>query len=142
MIEFKQILEVSPGKRIEVDTYKAWDTFSEQFFLDKDSQSNKVSKRGSPNKGKSLQELRHQRLRNSRVVGYAIAASAVVLLAFLFYYVTGFTTQDVSPELVKQEITTEKGQRTIVRLSDGTRIHLNAESRLSVAADYNRDKNR
>ncbi len=142
MEELTRIWEVPPGKRIEVDTYKAWDAFSEQFFLDKDSKTNRVSTGNAPNAGKDLQRPRQQRLRKPNFVGYAIAAAAVVLLTVIFYHFLGSPPQDVSQELVKQEITTEKGQRTTVRLSDGTRIHLNAESRLSVAADYNRDKNR
>lgn len=140
MEELTRIWEVAPGKRVEVDTYKAWDAFSEQFFSHEDPK--KVNKVGSPSQSKGLQGPRHQRLRTPRVVIYSITAAAVVLLAFIFYHFVGFSTPDVPPELVKQEITTEKGQRTIVRLSDGTRIHLNAESRLSVATDYNASKNR
>lgn len=142
MDELTRIWKVTPGKRIEVDTYKAWDAFSEQFFLDKDSKTHRVSTGNAPNAGKDLQGSRHQKLQKPNFVAYAIAAAAVVLLTFMFYYFTGFSTPNVQPELVKQEITTEKGQRTTVRLSDGTRIHLNAESRLSVAGDYNRNKNR
>ncbi|SHE57855.1 FecR family protein [Fodinibius roseus] len=142
MEELTRIWEVSPGKRIEVDTYKAWDAFSEQYFSYKDSKTSKISKGHALNTGKGHQGPRHRRLRKSKFVAYAIAAAAVILLTVMFYHFVGFSTTDVSPELVKQEITTEKGQRTTIRLSDGTRIHLNAESHLSVAADYNRDKNR
>lgn len=142
MQEFKQILEVPPGKRIEVDTYKAWDIFSENHFSYQDTKINRISNGSSPNKRSGLRGLRHQRLQRTRVAVYTTVTAAVVLLAFLFYYVVGSTTQDVPPELVNQEITTEKGERTTVRLSDGTRIYLNAESRLTVSADYNRDKNR
>src|SRR5699024_7923477 len=95
----------------------------------------------SPNEGKNIQQPKPQRIRRSAVVAYGVAATAVVLLAALLYYVAGFSTPD-APEMVSQKIITEKGQQTTVQLSDGTRIHLNVESRLSVAAGFNSDNKR
>lgn len=141
MEEFRHILEVSPGKRIEVNTYKAWNAFSEQYFPYEASP--KVNQLGARSQNKSaFQGSRYQRTRNPRVLVYGLVAAAVIMLTLLFYYGSGFYTTDVQPKLVNQEITTEKGQRTTIRLSDGTRIHLNAESRLIVDGDFNSAKKR
>ncbi|MDZ7694013.1 MAG: FecR domain-containing protein [Balneolaceae bacterium] len=74
--------------------------------------------------------------KTARVVAFTLAAAAVLLIAFLFYNSNPIPSEQSESELVNQEITTERGQRTTVRLSDGTRIHLNAESKLVVPQDY------
>jgi transmembrane sensor len=58
------------------------------------------------------------------------------LITFLFSNHISLMSGVYEPELSMQEITTNKGQRTSVKLSDGTRVHLNAESKLIVPESY------
>src|SRR5699024_7409159 len=109
MDEVKHISKVSPGKKIEVDTNEAWDAFSKHYFSHEGSIDQENINRQSPNEGKNFQQPKPQRLRRSTVVTYGVAATAVVLLAALLYYVAGFSTPD-APEMVSQKIITEKGQ--------------------------------
>ncbi|MFH5833843.1 FecR family protein [Halalkalibaculum sp. DA3122] len=135
MKEMEQIWRVSPGKNIDVDSGKAWDAFRREHILDRESA---VSDNGVPGTGQvNRHYLRENRAgRRSRVLAYVGTVAAVLLVALLFYNSGPFPPELPQQELVSQEITTEKGQRTMVRLSDGTRIHLNAESKLTVPHDY------
>jgi transmembrane sensor len=68
-------------------------------------------------------------------------AAAVILVVMSFYFVVdriSFSDNTVIDEVVINEIekATEKGQKLNFELPDGTRIKLNAESRLIVSADF------
>ncbi|MDX1639363.1 MAG: FecR domain-containing protein [Balneolaceae bacterium] len=139
MNEYQKIWNVSPGKRIEVDSHEAWDSFSNRYIGTPEQQlhsdpQNKVFQVNSKHVAGSRKKSA------ARLTIYSIAAAAVLVIAFLFYSNNVTPDTSVQPKLVSQEITTDKGQRTTVRLSDGTRIHLNAESKLSVPQDYMADR--
>lgn len=139
MREIEQIWEVSPGKGIDVNSYQAWDSFRERNL---DKHSGPVLNLDSARRSSALHKGKSRRGIYQQSIAYSVAAAAVLFIAFLFYSNTNTAPiEDPNPELVRQEITTEKGQRTTVRLSDGTRIHLNAESKLSVPENY-MDKSR
>lgn len=71
---------------------------------------------------------------------YSIAAAAVILLTSLFftaqYWMNTGNQTDNADEIATQEITTSKGQRTNLRLSDGSLVTLNAESRLEIPENF------
>ncbi|MDR8393609.1 FecR domain-containing protein [Aliifodinibius sp. S!AR15-10] len=133
MSEIKQIWDISPGKKVKVNSYKAWDEFSERHLGRSETSSKQAS--GQPTLKKAFKH-HPEKKKSAKTVAFSLAAAAVLLIAFLFYSSNPFPVEKPEPALVSQEITTEKGQRTTVRLSDGTRIHLNAESQLTVPQDY------
>src|SRR5690625_4336611 len=58
------------------------------------------------------------------------------MITFLFSYQSAQDSSFPEFELSMQEISTEKGQRTTVRLSDGTRVQLNGESKLMIPENF------
>ncbi|SMO40955.1 FecR family protein [Gracilimonas mengyeensis] len=132
MSDLKKILEVSPGKMIHVDSEKAWDSFSHTHL----GQKKTFQKRIPARKPAFNNRIDRKKSNSLRYFAYVAAAAVLVIISSLFYAQTSTVQETVSQELVSQEITTQRGQRTTVRLSDGTLIHLNAESKLSVPQDY------
>lgn len=81
--------------------------------------------------------------RNARVRGYQywsfVAAAAVILISTLYFTSQHWLQareQVEHIEIAVQEITTDKGQRTNLRLSDGSLVTLNAESQLKIPGNY------
>lgn len=77
--------------------------------------------------------------RRDRRYWYSVAVAAVILFVALVYAVPQWKAMDESAskeKIAAQEITTAKGQRTHLRLSDGTQVVLNAESRLRIPESY------
>jgi ferric-dicitrate binding protein FerR (iron transport regulator) len=136
MSAIKKIWDVSPGQKIYVDTESAWESVQ----------------RRSLNKNKSIEDERHNPSQQRRIYPvnsisqqgrrsfYAFAAVAVILIVVMF---TQFISMNITSAQLKplqqkmQEVVTEKGQRTTLRLSDDTRIYLNVDSRLQIPNDYN-----
>lgn len=72
---------------------------------------------------------------------------SVVGIGFLIYLVAVENTKvPATPELAAasdiQQVVTKKGQRTVVRLSDSSIIHLGPESSIRFARQFNREKSR
>jgi len=138
MKNIKQIWDVPPGSRIQVDAENAWELFKNRVLDESNVSSREV---GSEQK---VRYITHEYERNDvaaqnrfvRMIAYVSAVAAVLIIAFLFSYSSPH--DDVTPlfELSMQEITTEKGQRTMVRLSDGTRVQLNGESKLMIPGNF------
>ncbi|MCS3708133.1 ferric-dicitrate binding protein FerR (iron transport regulator) [Salinibacter ruber] len=61
-------------------------------------------------------------------VGMPLAAVALTIIAATFLWYSPSLTSDQSP--VERKVTTERGERATLRLSDGTKVRLNAESQL------------
>lgn len=61
-------------------------------------------------------------------VGMLLAAVALTIIAATFLWYSPSLTSDQSP--VERKVTTERGERATLRLSDGTKVRLNAESQL------------
>lgn len=131
----KQIWDVAPGKKIEVDALAAWETV----------RSHNLEKPGLRLSGKLPAERSQQRIgypissvgRKGGILASTFAAAAVILITLML-------TQHVSPDEVApqtkqemQEIVTDRGQRTTLRLLDGTRVYLNVDSQLSIPGDFN-----
>jgi len=136
MNEMKQIWDIPPGKRIHVDSYKAWDSLRERVLHSHNSASETEQLQHSKRKHKQFyKNMDRRRRRGARLIAYSAAVAAVLMIAFLFSHISLMSVAH-EPELSMQEITTNKGQRTSVKLSDGTRVHLNAESKLIVPENY------
>src|SRR5690625_2417497 len=137
MNDMKQIWDIPPGKRITVDPEDVWELFRNR-VLEKPKRSNVDTGRSSGRKGVHLayQNKDRQQGNTVRLMAYFVAIAAVLLVAFLFTYNSAQDSVVPEFELSMQEISTEKGQRTTVRLSDGTRVQLNGDSKLMIPENF------
>ena len=74
---------------------------------------------------------RKSRVLSTRMKWYSIAAALILLMvsSYLISYFANHSTASFKVADVNKQ-TTDKGQRTIITLEDGTKVWLNAESRL------------
>lgn len=74
---------------------------------------------------------------------YSSAAAALILFVALFFVVQHSSVSnestDKGEEIATQEIVTSKGQRTNLKLSDGSQVMLNSESKLKIPDNYARE---
>jgi ferric-dicitrate binding protein FerR (iron transport regulator) len=77
--------------------------------------------------------------KKNRFFGFRAVASLIFLLVtFLAIYMFNQDQeQAANRSLVMEEVVTQKGQRSQFRLSDGTRVWLNAQSRLEILNQFN-----
>lgn len=70
------------------------------------------------------------------ILRYTVAACILALTSFSFYF---YNENKVMSELNVQEykVSTEKGERASITLSDGTKVYLNAQSHISYPALFN-----
>lgn len=68
-----------------------------------------------------------------------VAAAMILLITFSTYYIgrsaSGSATQEIN-QTAMQEVITSRGERTSLILGDGSRVILNAESRLQIPLDF------
>lgn len=137
MNDMKQIWDIPPGKRIAVDPEDAWELFRNRVL---EPRKKPHAKAGQPSgSGKVYPAYQHRNRRQERplrMMAYFVAIAAVLLVTFLFTYQSAQDSALPEYELSMQEITTEKGQRTTVRLSDGTRVQLNGDSKLMIPENF------
>lgn len=137
MNDMKQIWDIPPGKRITVDPEDAWELFRSRVLeTPKRSDINTGRFSGKGKKNPVYQLRNRQKGNNIRLMTYLAAIAAVFLVAFLFVYQSSQNSVPSEFEFSMQEITTEKGQRTNVRLSDGTRVQLNGDSKLMIPENF------
>lgn len=66
-----------------------------------------------------------------------VAASMVIMAMGILYVASRFApSKTIEHEVAMQEIVTKKGQHTTFRLKDGTKVALNADSKIRVPSDY------
>lgn len=136
--EIQQIWRISPGKRIHVDSHEAWTSFQSRVLKTQDTFPDREPT-SKPAEKKSKQYKNHVRKRwmSSRsIMAYAGAVAAIFMIMFLFFNQGWLNYKAADPELSMQEITTQRGQQTTVKLSDGSLVQLNGESKLSVPENY------
>ncbi|WP_073059107.1 FecR family protein [Fodinibius roseus] len=121
----------------EADAQAAWQQFKKR---------NKLSSSSQPigsasTKKKSSASANHFKEVGSRGYPYwfSIAAAAVILITTLYFISQDWlqaNEQTKPTEIAAQKITTDRGQRTNLRLSDGSLVTLNAESSLEIPENY------
>jgi transmembrane sensor len=74
-----------------------------------------------------------------RYIGWAVAGAAMITVACLFYWglQTPPETASLTDKSPASEITTRQGSRTRVQLPDGTKVWLNAGSKLTYDKEFN-----
>lgn len=130
----KKIWDTSSEKKKFKDVDSAWLRFNDQFDLDSASQS--------PGHSKITGYIRpKQKLSASGWLSWSAVAATIVLIVFVSLQITDFTPAVAETEVAEaieyREVKTDKGQRTRLRLSDGSTVHLNAESRLLIPEKFN-----
>lgn len=130
-----KIWSVEPNDNIKVDAKIAWESFKEKLAdeEEKEQRSQQIITDINNIRSESLQRKGY-----GRPIAVSIAAAAVAVTAVLFYIFVPdtdlFNDQQAAQEKSQQvqEISTALGQRTSFRLSDGTHVYLNADSRVKV----------
>lgn len=74
-----------------------------------------------------------------KVWGFRIAASLILIAGVLLTLMLSLDPSSSEELPAMQELIVEKGQRSQFKLSDGTQVWLNSDSRLEVPAQFNRD---
>ncbi|SMO62798.1 FecR family protein [Fodinibius sediminis] len=124
-----KIWNVKPAREVGVDAEKAWESFKDN-LSEKDPAGNIHSIRDNVPNRKGY----------NRSLAVSVAAAAVVFVAVLLYFfVPDFDLADneIAQKGTRiQEVSTALGQRTSFRLSDGTRVYLNAASHLELSANF------
>lgn len=134
-----KIWEIQPADEIEVDSKQAWENFQKKMpgaAVDSTPAEPPIFNIGNERLKSGLQ----RRKRYVRTVAMALSAAAVLVIAFLFYqYMPGVisTDEDVTEGNKVRQIVTERGQRTNIRLLDGTSVQLNSNSKIEIPPTYN-----
>lgn len=121
----------------EADAQAAWQQFKKRNKLP----SSSPPTGGVPPLKRSSSSINYSQEVRSRGHRYwfSIAAAAVILFTTLYFTSQQWlraNEQNEHTEIAAQEITTDRGQRTNLRLSDGSLVTLNAESRLEIPENY------
>ena len=130
--ELRQVWKATEGSSAERDVDAAWKAVRGQLASERPAERGSALDR--PRRG------RRSTLRRSRRAGrswFGAAAGAVIIAAIAFITMLLHDnpfTQVPSPQA--KVFTTEKGQRATVHLSDGTRVRLNVDSKLTLPSDF------
>lgn len=136
----KKVWDTSSEKRKFNDVDSAWLRFNEQFDLNNSK---------SPSSGRSnivsFGQLKRKSF-SSSWASWGLAAAAMAFVIFVSLKVIDISApagEIVGAEKVEYRIVeTDKGQRTRLRLSDGSTVQLNAESRLLIPETFNENNGR
>lgn len=80
--------------------------------------------------------IEHQPVRPSRF-GYVATAASILLICSVLAVIYLMTDRNAElPLVTMQEIITPRGQKSTLQLSDGSRVTLNADSKLSIPSDF------
>jgi len=121
----------------EADAQAAWQCFKKNYSFPSRPEPADTDPAGNQEPA-PLSHDQQVGVRGSSYWSY-FAAVAVILVITLFFSTQNwmeFRTPGGKAELSAQKITTDKGQRTNLRLSDGSLVTLNAESRLEIPENY------
>lgn len=130
IIFLKKIWDSSAEKKHSWDVDSAWSRFNEQydslFFEDRPPAVQKTN------------VLRSNRMAKQSWMGWVAVAASIALIFTALFSLDMFHPERAveEQELVVHEITTKNGQRTQLNLSDGSRVYLNAGSKLSVPETF------
>lgn len=125
--ELSHLWEAAGDPANELDTDRAWQKLEER--IQQDEKIKPIVMARVPLDRKDV-----RRLRPVRYPYFSIAAAFAIVIVTSILLV-----QKTSPRVLPEEpdvFETRRGQRTVIRLVDGTQVQLNVDSRLSVSPDY------
>lgn len=130
--EIKTIWCVEPKEEFRPHILKAWEKV-ESRIIKKEPQTD----------FSFLTNLKSRDYYRNRKSKYRFAKSIIFSVAAVFIIVFVFALNWVKPvekkAFVMQEVKTEKGQRTTFTLSDGSRVTLNADSKIEIPSTFTSD---
>ncbi|WP_234572876.1 FecR family protein [Rhodohalobacter sp. 614A] len=138
LAHIKRVWDVEPKKEFKPNAQKALDRV-EARLGGIDSPEKRIDEQ--------LQHLYSSSHKSrSNILPWLYVAASILILAMATLYVAArFSSsaeqKNTDAEIAMQEIITKKGQRTTFRLKDGSRVVLNADSKIRIPADYG-EKNR
>ncbi|MEX0721525.1 MAG: FecR domain-containing protein [Balneolaceae bacterium] len=134
MASIKGIWEVTPHDAVEVNAEAAWRYFKKHYLTLEGQPTSE------PREASHHLSLYHTRKRKSHIYFQWVlksgAAAAVLLFSVFFYQFLPEPNAQQVPVLVDQHIETDRGQRTTVNLADGSKVMINAASKLTVPAGF------
>lgn len=131
----QEIWRVEPRDNINIEAKEAWKYFNRK--LNDNEQSVYRSQKNIPALN-TIQSNSYKQKGFSRSL-LVSAAAAVVGVALIFIYLflpTSFTGTEKGEETQVREVSTGLAQRTSFRLADGSRVFLNADSRVKIAPQF------
>lgn len=124
----QRIWEVDPKKEGEVNIKAAWNKFRKRKMASPNPQNMSNSVRKQRGYHTTANNMWYQRK------GFYGAAAVILLLTTVFFVANNHLI--FSENITYQEIITKKGEKTSVKLSDGTHVMLNAESSVKIPSNY------
>lgn len=95
-------------------------------------------KRNIAQKDRQQYEEQHQKVTRFRTL-LKIAASVLIIISLGTGSYVAYKNMP-APEIVWMEKSTRKGQKAAIRLTDGTKVYLNVDSKLTFPEHFNHDK--
>lgn len=120
----------------EADVQVAWQHFKKRYNFPSRSESIEIL---STAKKRAIYTNSSKTHKRGYLYWFSFAAAAMVLIVSLVWAGQPWVEveeQAGNTEIATQEITTSKGQRTNLKLSDGSLVTLNAESKLKIPENY------
>lgn len=134
METLRKIWEVQPRKELESDIRLAWEKLEKQL-----GQATKTS----PEAGKHTQKKRsYRQLSSSSYASIWLRVAAAIAVAFLlslFFIDFENSESGKKTEVVMREVVTKRGNQAQLTFSDGTRVVLNAVSRIRFPERFDTD---
>lgn len=130
LLQLEKIWETPAEKKQNWDVEASWKRFENRYGPVKDDalvglSTYKHSTTAGSEPGKKYFGAR---------LGYNLAAGFILMLIVVFAVINYPANESAEPTM--QEVMTEKGERTTLKLNDGSRVILNANSKLQIPSDY------
>lgn len=124
----RKVWEVRLNDKIEINAEQAWKTFKND-VIGNQKDNTPAGPNPSPNYSSKF-DTRYLFL-------HVAAAAALILFVFLFLSEVHIETEKHEKEqFTMREIITEKGEKSRIKLSDGTNVILNADSRIQIPSQF------
>jgi ferric-dicitrate binding protein FerR (iron transport regulator) len=132
---FVETWEEKPAN-FKMDIRKEWETFREK-RLQREPEASETNARIDENDlVRTLSDYTKKSRGGRPVLYYAIPAVIILMISAMYFIRQPFFSTGNKAEIKYKIITTDKGERGRLELSDGTRVILNAESKLQVPSNF------
>lgn len=137
-LEIKRIWDIQPRKVLEQDLRIPWNRLESKMELHKKNQSSGIPDVARHKKPKRLN--RSDRIYGSATIWLRMAAVFVVVALSGLIGILYLGEYERTDMLVMNDVITEGGQRAELTLNDGSRVRLNADSKLTHPEEFRTDE--
>ncbi|WP_073059228.1 FecR domain-containing protein [Fodinibius roseus] len=131
--ELKDIWESKQEEEWDVDL--AWENISGKLIGDRETSLRLVNLSGDQVKKTGYSSKTNR----NKIWGYRVAVSLILIVGVLLTLILSLEQPTSEEPPAMQELIVERGQRSQFKLSDGTQVWLNSDSRLEVPARFSGD---